>query len=115
MPDMSKEQAARILDPETSLEALKAYAGDCEARLAAIQEACRMGADALQGHIDLDAWKGCACNDLEKACRTCISLRCHFCIKGSEYKRGNYCSTCGRPLTERARYILEKRLRGCVE
>lgn len=45
---MTYEQAARILDPETSLEALAAYAGDCEARQAAIVEACRMGAIALR-------------------------------------------------------------------
>ena len=40
---MTYEEAARILDPETNLEALRAYAGDCEARQAAIVEACRMG------------------------------------------------------------------------
>ena len=45
---MTYEEAARILDPETSLEALAAYAGDCEARQAAIVEACRMGARALR-------------------------------------------------------------------
>lgn len=45
---MTYEEAARILDPETSLEALAAYAGDCEARQAAIVEACRMGAIALR-------------------------------------------------------------------
>ena len=45
---MTYEEAARILDPETSLEALAAYAGDCEARQAAIVEACRMGAFALR-------------------------------------------------------------------
>lgn len=45
---MTYEEAARILDPETNLEALRAYAGDCEARQAAIVEACRMGARALR-------------------------------------------------------------------
>lgn len=45
---MTYEQAARILDPETNLEALRAYAGDCEARQAAIVEACRLGARALR-------------------------------------------------------------------
>ena len=40
---MTYEQAARILDPETNLEALRAYARDCEARQAVIVEACRMG------------------------------------------------------------------------
>ena len=44
---MTYEEAARILDPETNLEALAPYAGDCEARQAAIVEACRMGARAL--------------------------------------------------------------------
>lgn len=45
---MTREEAARILDPETNLEALRAYAGDCEARQAAVVEACRMGARALR-------------------------------------------------------------------
>ena len=45
---MTYEEAARILNPETNLEALRAYAGDCEARQAAIVEACRMGARALR-------------------------------------------------------------------
>ena len=45
---MTYEDAARILDPETNLEALAVYAGDCEARQAAIVEACRMGAIALR-------------------------------------------------------------------
>lgn len=45
---MTYEEAARILDPETNLEALRAYVGDCEARQAAIVEACRMGARALR-------------------------------------------------------------------
>ena len=45
---MTYEEAARILDPEANLEALRAYAGDCAARQAAIVEACRMGAWALR-------------------------------------------------------------------
>lgn len=45
---MTYEEAARILDPETNLEALRAYAGDCEARQAVIVEARRMGARALR-------------------------------------------------------------------
>ena len=45
---MTYETAARILDPETNLEALRVYAGDCEARQATIVEACRMGARALR-------------------------------------------------------------------
>lgn len=45
---MTREDAARILDPETNLEALRAYARDSEARLAAIAEVCRMGPRALR-------------------------------------------------------------------
>ena len=45
---MTYEDAARILDPETTLEALAAYAGDCEARQAAVVEACRLAARALR-------------------------------------------------------------------
>ena len=46
---MTKEEAARILDPATSAEALRPYALDCVMRLAVVEEACRMGAEALKG------------------------------------------------------------------
>lgn len=45
---MTNEQAARILDPETSREALSPYAEDCRARLAVMEEACRIAAKALR-------------------------------------------------------------------
>ena len=45
---MTKEEAARILDPATSAEALRPYALDCVMRLAVVEEACRMGAEALR-------------------------------------------------------------------
>lgn len=63
-------------------------------------------------HIDREAWTGCTCNTKKKSCCTCVSLRCQFCIGESEYKRGKYCSACGRPLTEEAWAELEKRVRG---
>ena len=63
------------------------------------------------GRIDWEAWSGCECNSKKKACCTCVSMSCQFCIGGSEYKKGRYCSTCGRPLTEKARKELEDRLR----
>lgn len=62
--------------------------------------------------IDREAWTGCTCNTKSKSCCTCVSLRCQFCIGESEYKRGKYCSACGRPLTEEAWAELEKRVRG---
>lgn len=62
--------------------------------------------------IPREAWTGCVCNTKEKSCCTCVSMRCQFCIGRSEYRRGRYCSSCGRPLTEEAWTELEKRLRG---
>lgn len=63
-------------------------------------------------HIDREAWTGCICNTKSKSCCTCVSLRCQFCIGESEYKRGKYCSACGRPLTEDGWAELEKRVMG---
>lgn len=45
---MTNEEAARILDPATSAEALRPYELDCVMRLAVVEEACRMGAEALR-------------------------------------------------------------------
>ena len=63
-------------------------------------------------NINREAWTGCTCNTKSKSCCTCVSLRCQFCIGESEYKRGKYCSACGRPMTEEAWAELEKRVRG---
>lgn len=52
--DMTKAEAARILDPETSREALLPYAYDGPRRLAVVEEACRMGAAALRYLDGLD-------------------------------------------------------------
>ena len=43
---MTKEEAARILDPETTRDELWKF--DTDERLNACDEACRMGADALR-------------------------------------------------------------------
>lgn len=45
---MTNEQAARILDPATSLDALAPYAQDGQMRLAVTEEACRVAAEALR-------------------------------------------------------------------
>ena len=45
---MTREEAARILDPETSAKALREY-GDGTAQIAACDEACRIAADVLRG------------------------------------------------------------------
>lgn len=45
---MTNEEAARILNPATSAEALQPYALDCIMRMAVVEEARRMGAEALR-------------------------------------------------------------------
>ena len=47
---MTREEGARILDPETTREALWAYDTE-EERFAAVNEACRLGAEALRGTL----------------------------------------------------------------
>lgn len=63
-------------------------------------------------HIDREAWTGCVCDSGKKNCCTCVSMECHSCIGESKYKKGSYCSACGRPQTPEAWAMLEKRLRG---
>lgn len=46
--ELTKEQAANILDPETSREALRPYIYDPARRLAVVEEACRVAAKALR-------------------------------------------------------------------
>lgn len=45
---MTKEEAARILDPETSREALLPYALDCQMRMAVVNEAGKVAAEELR-------------------------------------------------------------------
>ena len=65
-------------------------------------------------HIDRSEWKPCV--DCRIKCRTCVvrgKEKCARCEKYSEYvPENNFCSNCGRPLTEEAWAELERRLRG---
>lgn len=45
---MTNEEAARILDPATSAEALRPYALDCVMWMAVVEEACLISAEALR-------------------------------------------------------------------
>ena len=42
--------------------------------------------------------ENCACMTNSKACCTCVSMRCRYCVKQSNYTRGSFCSACGRKL-----------------
>lgn len=45
---MTCEEAANILDPETSYKALEPWRLDCTARYAVAEEACRVAAKVLR-------------------------------------------------------------------
>lgn len=65
-------------------------------------------------HIDRSEWKPCV--DCRIKCRTCVvrgKEKCARCEKYSEYvPENNFCSNCGRPLTEEAWAELEKCIGG---
>lgn len=51
---MTYEEAARILDPETSYEALEPWRLDYEARYAVVEEACHVAAQVLREKAEED-------------------------------------------------------------
>lgn len=59
---MTRDEAARILDPETSREALLPYAMDCQLKMAVVDEARRIAAGELRRKSDGNA-------ELEQAVR----------------------------------------------
>lgn len=61
---MTKESAARILDPETSWDELRKY--DVDTLLEACNEACRMGADALREQQDRENPKPLTLDELRQ-------------------------------------------------
>ena len=126
---MTNEEAARILDPETSREALagiECYGGFCgmDAMIEAANEACRIAAEVLRqippANIEREAWE--PCGNCKPSCGNCIDgyedeedypLTCQCCVNHNNYRpKDNYCSACGRPLKSEAWAELEKRLRG---
>ena len=59
----------------------------------------RQAIQALQEKAEREKLQeNCACMTNNKACCTCVSMRCHYCIKQSNYTRGSFCSACGRKL-----------------
>ncbi len=105
---MTWEEAARILDPETSREALDCWAYDPEKRLAVCNEACRVAARVLREHsakLDRSRWAGC--RDCGREWGVLDDRTNRF-----EMRERHFCGSCGRPLTEQAWAELERR---CAE
>lgn len=92
---MTHEEAARILDPETTREALRPYLYDPERRIKVVEEACRVAAEVLRGkadRINREAWE---------PRRSCCNAEAWKPIH-------KFCGNCGRPLTEEAWDEMEK-------
>ena len=52
MSNMTREEAALILHPDTTIQALDAmYFGEYEKRIELVEQACQMGAEALRGPV----------------------------------------------------------------
>ena len=107
---MTKADAARILDPETSRKALAFLEGRPHIIDTLKQEACRMGAAALRPvsreRVE-QTWSG---RWIEKD----GFGRCSACGWGVDYFEGGggerFCSGCGRAMTDEAVDIVLSRL-----
>ena len=89
---MTEREAIRILDPETTREALaeiEYYAGfrGKEARLQAIEEACRVAVKAMEKQDAKEAVYHDNCDN------PCTSARCPRCF---EIISNDYCGYCGQ-------------------
>lgn len=97
---MTKEEAKKILDPETSRDALLEY--EDEERIEVVNEACRVAVSALRAQhtpLDRSRWEGC---------EWCIGFSPE--VTGDPYWDYRFCPKCGRPLTEAAWAALERRI-----
>lgn len=117
---MTPEWAAQLDIMRTCLEAVQ-LSDFAEVSKQAERE-YYAGFSSNPAQIDRDAWE--PCGNCQPSCGNCISgceyededdcpLECQCCVNHNNYRpKDKYCSACGRPLTEKARAELEKRLRG---
>ena len=106
--EMTAEEAARILGPKTSREALDCWAYDPEKRFAVCNEACRVAARVLRAHsakLDRSRWEGCP--DCIREWGVLDTQTNRFAMR-----ERHCCGSCGRPLKEQAWAELERR---CAE
>lgn len=113
---ITEKEAARILDPETSRDALWEY--EEEDRLEACNEACRVAAAVLRAQppkLGRKRWEGC------RLCRGATALSgSAFIHKGNNpvssggftFGTMGFCPVCGKPQTEAAWAELERRIGG---
>ena len=90
---MTTEEAARILDPGTSAEALRPYALDCVMRMAVVEEACRMGAEALRRRVPESPYP-----DGDAGVLACPSCGSGEYLHNEDGNRCRFCGQCGQAI-----------------
>lgn len=116
---MTKDEAIRILDPETTAEALVEYEyyGGFNGKTAmvnAVSDACEVAVAALReqkadNKLNRSRWEGCF------LCKDATCLYGDVCVSGTHYvgiSEFDFCPNCGRPLTEEAWAELERKIGG---
>ena len=91
---MTKEEAIKILNHLAEIISSGDYQETFKMDISALRPITREQVEK--------AWRGgCDCSK-PKACNTCCSMRCQYCIGQSEYRQATFCMKCGRPLTDEA-------------
>lgn len=107
---MTREEAIKILDPESSAISATDIVEKWENISEMVREAHRMAISALraqQTKMDRNRWDGCEyCNDTLKNYRYINA--CDIGKRSLIYDTPRYCPICGRPLTEEAWAELER-------
>ena len=93
---MTLEEAIRLLDPETTGEAIAEieYYNGFSGKTAAIQaitDACVIAVEAMGKQMP----KKLICVEIEKCCPVCKEK---ICLIGDDGNYGNYCYNCGQAL-----------------
>lgn len=109
---MTREEAARILDPETTRKALLPYLYDPERRVKVVEEACRIAVSALRPICREQVekvWKG------EWKCVPKLGVYDMECSKcgyspGIRFYSSEFCPNCGAPLTDEAVQMVMERM-----
>ena len=112
---MTHEEAAYILDPETSREALRPYLYDPERRIMVVEEARRVAVAALRP-VSREQVEGIRgewvfpifadqedANDPRWQCSECGSIEIPL-------ARHRFCPSCGAPMTDEAVQMVMERL-----
>ena len=114
---MDNKQAAYILDPVTTRQALASYAYDPAHRIQVVEEACRVAVRALrpvsreqveriwfrESYSRLETWQGDDGSIVYSAVNTCMAC-------GHETPIGNFCHNCGAAQTREAVQMVMERM-----